>query len=286
MKTALKMMFPVLALAVANLFPGCKKINAYPKAAVYLSSNPSVDQFLVDKDGNSLYTFANDANGISNCTGGCLNNWPVYYEDLSNSLLGEGLDPSDFGTITAAAGVKQTTYKGWPLYYHAPLAGTVNVREKPGELTGQGIGNIWFVAKPDYSVMISSFQLTGHNGKTYKSDLTEGTGRTTYFSDARGNTLYAFKFDSANINKYTKTDFSNNGIWPLYEQDKIVIPANLDKTLFNVITVFGHKQMTYKGWPLYYFGQDASVRGSNKGISFPAVGVWPVATQNAPLAPR
>jgi len=276
----------MLALLCLAFFSSCKKSTPYPKATLYLSSMPLLDQFLVDKDGNSLYYFANDVNGTSNCTGTCLNQWIPYSEDLTNIVLGEGLEAGDFGNITTSTGVKQNTYKGWPLYYHAPLVGATNVRELPGELTGQGIGNIWFVAKPDYSIMIANYQLTGHNGKTYKSDLTEGTGRTAYFVDARGNTLYTFRNDSFNVNKFTKPDFSNNANFPVYENESVVVPTALDKTLFGVITVAGHRQLTYKGWPLYYFIQDGGVRGSNKGVSFPSVGVWPVAFQNSALAPK
>ncbi|MBA4140990.1 MAG: hypothetical protein H0X70_10930, partial [Segetibacter sp.] len=98
-------------------------------------------------------------------------------------------------------------------------------------------------------------------------------------------TLYGFKNDKNNKNNYTKTDFSNTPIWPIYETDKIVVPSVLDKTLFGVIDVFGKKQLTYKGWPLYYFGQDAQVRGANKGISFPAPAVWPVVGKDTPPAP-
>ncbi len=56
------------------------------------------------------------------------------------------------------------------------------------------------------------------------------------------------------------------------------------KNDFGKIDVYGRTQLTYKGWPLYYFGQD-SVRGDNKGISFPAPGVWPIANENTPVAP-
>ena len=50
------------------------------------------------------------------------------------------------------------------------------------------------------------------------------------------------------------------------------------------IDVYGKTQLTYKGWPLYYFGQDAN-RGDNKGISFPAPGVWPIANTETTIAP-
>ncbi|MNL47358.1 Secreted repeat [compost metagenome] len=132
--------------------------------------------------------------------------------------------------------------------------------------------------------MIVRSQLVGHDGKNYKSDYTVGDGSTTYFTDAKGITLYTFKNDNFKKNNFTKADFSNNAVWPIYETDKIVVPSTLDKSKFSVITVFGKSQLVYNGWPLYYFGQDANVRGANKGISFPSPGIWPVPVKDIPLA--
>ncbi|MFW5805897.1 MAG: fasciclin domain-containing protein, partial [Bacteroidales bacterium] len=51
----------------------------------------------------------------------------------------------------------------------------------------------------------------------------------------------------------------------------------LTSGLFDTINVYGRTQMTYNGWPLYYFGSDDAMRGSTKGVSVPSPGVWPVA---------
>lgn len=98
--------------------------------------------------------------------------------------------------------------------------------------------------------------------------------------------MYTFKPDSFNINKYTKADFSNNPTWPVYDTTLVVVPSTLDKTLFSSITVYGKKQLTYKGWPLYYFGPDANTRGNNKGVSVPVPGKWPVAVKDMTGAPH
>ncbi|EJL65610.1 COG4315 family predicted lipoprotein [Flavobacterium sp. CF136] len=255
------------------------------KKEISLSTSTTLGSYLTDKDGRSLYFFSTDAKDQVTCTGGCELVWPPFYLDnLSADKLGAGLTFSDFATITTTSGKKQVTYKGWPLYYYAPNVNGTNTAEAAGKTTGDGVGGVWFIAKPDYSIMIVRSQLVGHDGKNYKSDYTVGDGLTTYFTDAKGLTLYAFKFDNFNKNNYTKEDFSNNAVWPIYETDKIVVPSVLDKSKFSVITVFGKSQLTYNGWPLYYFGQDASVRGSNKGISFPSPGVWPVLTKDSPLA--
>ncbi len=218
-----------------------------PSADVKIVETASKGKVITDSNGRSLYFFTRDAKGTSMCTGGCLNNWPIFYAE--NILAGAGLDPADFGTIDRGSGVMQTTYKGWPLYYY------VN-DSQPGNMNGEGLAGRWFVAKPDYSIMIVDNQLTGLNGVNYKGDYTPGDEVIQYFTDDKGLTLYTWKNDKFNTNKFTKPDFSNNGAWPIYEETEITIPSVLNSADFGVINVHGRNQLTYKGWPLYYFGQD------------------------------
>lgn len=283
--------FAFAVLAATTFFVSCSsdKDSDTPtpaaKKEIGLSTSTTLGSYLSDKDGKSLYFFSTDANGQASCTGGCEAVWPPFYVDnLTADKLAAGLTFSDFATITTTSGKKQLTYKGWPLYYYAPNVNGTNTLETAGQTTGDGVGGVWFIAKPDYSIMIVRSQLVGHDTKNYKSDYTAGDGLTTYFTDAKGLTLYTFKNDNFKKNNFTKADFSNNAVWPIYETDKIVVPSVLDKSKFSVITVFGKSQLVYNGWPLYYFGQDASVRGANKGISFPAPGVWPVPVKDLPLA--
>lgn len=283
--------FAFAVLAATTFFVSCSsdKDSDTPtpaaKKEIGLSTSATLGSYLSDKDGKSLYFFSTDANGQASCTGGCEAVWPPFYVDnLTADKLAAGLTFSDFATITTTSGKKQLTYKGWPLYYYAPNVNGTNTLETAGQTTGDGVGGVWFIAKPDYSIMILRSQLVGHDTKNYKSDYTVGDGLTTYFTDAKGLTLYTFKNDNFKKNNFTKADFSNNAVWPIYETDKIVVPSVLDKSKFSVITVFGKSQLVYNGWPLYYFGQDASVRGANKGISFPAPGVWPVPVKDLPLA--
>ena len=144
--------------------------------------------------------------------------------------------------------------------------------------------------------MIVNAQLVGNDGLNYKSDYTSGNGTTTYFTDDRGRTLYTFSHDSANRNNFTVPDTATvnnyNRFWPIYETDKVVVPSALDKNQFAAITVFGHKQLTYKQWPMYFFYLD-STKGSNKGIAFPEPPappttpcIWPVVTKNQAAAPH
>lgn len=270
-------------VCIAMIFTAaCKKKTVEPvveKKGIQLATDAKFGAVLTDKDGKSLYFFATDVAGTANCTGGCETVWPLYYSaDASTDL---NLNKAEVGEITRADGRKQSTYKGYPLYYYATDA-------VAGDVKGDGIGGIWFVAKPDYSLMLANAQLVGANGKTYTSAYVEGTGNTKYFTDALGRTLYAFGPDKNNKNTYTKADLSNNTIWPVYEIELKSLPSVITKDLIGVIDVFGKKQMTYKGWPLYYFASDAK-RGDNKGITIGGIGtVWPyvsITTAVAPVAP-
>lgn len=248
---------------------------------IKLSTSSTLGSYLTDGSGNALYLFASDATGANTCTGGCATNWPVFFaENLTQELLGDGLTLADFATITSN-GKQQTTYKGWPLYYYAP-AGT---REAANQTTGEGVNGVWFVAKADYSILLANEQLIGKDGVKYKSDYTAGEGTTLYFTDAKGRTLYTFIADKKNINTYTTGNAASDAIWPVYAEAMGSVPSTLDKSLFGTITVTGKSQVTYKGWPLYYYGSDTQ-RGDNKGVSVPTPGVWPVAVKDVEAAPE
>lgn len=275
---------------ITFLFSSCnskgEEMTSRPPT-IQLATSATLGSYLADTSGRTLYSFANDFNGQNNCTGGCLAMWPVYYagDNLTQNRLPAGLDIADFATVTTATGAKQTTYKSWPLYYFAPPVNGTNTPEPINQTNGEGFAGFWHVAKPDYTIRLVNAQLTGLDGKNYTSAYVEGNGKTLYFSDAKGATIYTFTKDSSNNNNFTLPDFSNNDVWPIYETDKVVVPSTLDKTLFGSITVFGKKQLTYKGWPLYYFGPDGHVRGINKGVSVPTPGIWPVGVKDAPAAP-
>ncbi|HFS67945.1 MAG TPA: hypothetical protein ENK67_07020 [Flavobacteriia bacterium] len=257
----------------------CKSDDDSPSESevnkVRLLNDSTFGKILTDSEGKSLYFFSKDTKGISECYGNCADIWPIFYKE--NITVDSGLDITDFATITRTDGQKQTTYKGWPLYYFM----NDNVA---GDTNGDKVNNVWYIAKPDYSLMYVNAQLVGHDGNNYKSDYTVGDGNTFYITDINGRTLYTFINDTNSTNNFTAADFGNNGVWPIAEISLDKIPSILDASDFSTIDVYGRTQLTYKGWPLYYFGQD-SARGDNKGISFPAPGVWPIAnteTTNAP----
>lgn len=257
---------------------GCKDDEPATPAPDLALGTTSLGRVLTGEGGKTLYFFANDADGKANCTGNCLTNWPIFYKE--SPTLSTDLTAADFTTITRADGSKQTAYKGWPLYYFKNDT-------KAGDVTGENVGNVWLVAKPDYTVTVASRQLVGMDGKNYTFDQKEGTGNSLYLTDNLGRTLYAFANDKKGKNNYTRPDLSNNGTWPIVEVASIgEIPSTLTKSDFGTITSVGKTQLTYKGWPMYYFGNDQGQRGSTKGVSVPRPGVWPVVNKTTPEAPN
>jgi len=246
---------------------------------VLLSSNSSFGNIITDSLGKTLYFFSTDADGTSGCSSGCIANWPIFYKD--SLRLASGLNISDFGTIMRSDGQKQTTYKGWPLYYYSGDA-------YAGDVKGDKMGGAWFVAKPDYTFMLANKQLVGKDGVSYDSTFKQGTSATTYITDDRGRTLYAFSPDSFNVNKFTKSDFSNDASWPIFQGTDVKnVPSVLSKTDFTTINVYGKTQYTYKGWPMYYYGTDSLIRGKTLGVSVGRQpGFWPVFLQSSLEAPK
>lgn len=244
--------------------------NKLQQNSVLITEHPIYGKILTDNEGYALYFFTYDPFGQSTCDDefGCDVIWPIFYADTL--IIGDGLNPDDFGTIMRDDGNMQITYKGWPLYYYLG-------DNAPGVVNGEDVDHAWYVAKPDYTIMLINNQLIGHDGIEYNSNYEPGQEIVQYFVDAFGNTLYTFSMDNFNKNNFTLPDFSNNNIWIIFEEELNAVPSVINKLLFDTINVFGHTQLTYKGWPLYYFGQDSMIRGNNKGVSFPQPGIWPIA---------
>ncbi len=195
----------------------------------------SAENYIVDSKGKTLYLFARDVMGDSKCTGGCLNIWHVFYQE--NITVSSGLNTSDFGTITRDDGNKQTTYKGWPLYY---FSNDIN----PGDIKGDGVNKIWFVARPDYTVFVAD-----------KDNM-------TFIVDANGDTLYRFNNDMPGVSNCKGNCLRN---WPVFYAENIVVPSIMNTSDFNVINNSeGFKQTTYKQMPLYHYINDTK-RGDTNG---------------------
>ena len=56
-------------------------------AAIALGTKTDLGNYLTDANGMALYYFDKDTKGVSNCTGKCLEKWPVFYAPTFLRLL-------------------------------------------------------------------------------------------------------------------------------------------------------------------------------------------------------
>lgn len=131
-----KIMLTLLAMAIALLFA---TVAAADHHAVKAASKEGIGTYLTDAKGMTLYWFKKDAAGQSACAGECLQKWPLYYREKVAAPAGTMND--EFGTITRADGEKQTTFRGYPLYYFF-------ADKAAGDTNGQGVKEVWYVIDP------------------------------------------------------------------------------------------------------------------------------------------
>jgi len=260
----------ILLIIAAVLIAGCAQqpVQPTPQPTPQPTATPSADTIrtsasplgtiLVDARGMTLYYFANDipASGASSCSGQCAVVWPAFSVD--SVKVSAPLDPADFSSITRADGTKQTAYYGWPLYYY-------QADTKPGDTGGENVLKVWFVIKPDESVLIA-----------HTTDL------GLYLTDTSGKTLYYFTKDTAGTSACTGSCLAK---WPAFSADPVTAPSVLKLSDFSTVSrADGVKQTAFMGRPLYSYTGDAKP-GTVNGQGFG--GFWYVANVSGttPAAP-
>ncbi len=129
-------------LAITLLFIGLFLVAttsiglAAPDYTIMTARAADLGNYLVDGQGRTLYYFTKDAPGASITAGPVAANWPAFY--AGTIAVPSNLDATDFGMIMRADGSKQTTFKGWPLYYFAKDM-------VAGDMKGQKVISSWFV---------------------------------------------------------------------------------------------------------------------------------------------
>lgn len=121
---------PVLALA--SLAFGPSLASAQDMATVMISKMGDVSYY-ADAHQMTLYTFDNDVAGMSNCSGGCAENWPPLLAEAGTAL------PDGFSLIEREDGTMQVAHDGLPLYLWKNDTA-------PGDMTGDGVGGVWHLA--------------------------------------------------------------------------------------------------------------------------------------------
>ena len=134
------------------------------KAVAIETHSGPMGTYLTDSSGRSLYVFAADTAGKSNCSGGCASFWPPFSGSSASAM--SGAQASMLGTITRSDGTKQVTYGGHPLYYFKEDT-------KAGQTTGQGFDNFggkWWLVAP------SGQPITGSGGASSSSPPSSSSG--------------------------------------------------------------------------------------------------------------
>ena len=134
------------------------------KAVAIETHSGPMGTYLTDSSGRSLYVFAADTAGKSNCSGGCASFWPPFSGSSASAM--SGAQASMLGTITRSDGTKQVTYGGHPLYYFKEDT-------KAGQTAGQGFDNFggkWWLVAP------SGQPITGSGGASSSSPPSSSSG--------------------------------------------------------------------------------------------------------------
>jgi predicted lipoprotein with Yx(FWY)xxD motif len=94
---------------------------------------------LVDGKGMTLYLFTKDEKGKSTCYDTCAANWPPLTAEEPLTLP-DGVEGT-LSLIDRTDGTKQVAYNDIPLYLWVKDT-------KPGDTTGQDVGEVWYVVHP------------------------------------------------------------------------------------------------------------------------------------------
>jgi predicted lipoprotein with Yx(FWY)xxD motif len=118
-------------------------------------ADSSLGDIVVDGEGMTVYIFDKDTadSGKSACSGQCLAAWPPV-ATTSESPTVDGVS-GDISTIKRDDGSLQITLNGLPLYLYAP-------DEAAGDVTGQGVGGVWWVVGPDGKKIDATADTSGY----------------------------------------------------------------------------------------------------------------------------
>ena len=213
-----------------------------------------------DKDQFSLYTFANDEPGISNCTDNCLANWPAFLATEYDQAYGV------FGIIERDDGNMQWTYEDQPLYFFVNDLAI-------DDINGHGIGDAFFLVSPESTNVVAEASPLGNTLKLEGWATTLQVDESDEFvvvkEDNSGRQLYTFDSDDAGDSNCDSTGCIGN--WPAL----LVKEGEEAEAPYSILTRDdGYQQWAINGKPLYMFTPDTE-EGDQLGEG--AGSVWYVA---------
>ena len=210
--------------------------------------------------GKTLYVFVDDllTNEASACIGDCANDWPPAL--VHGRLRVASNVTGHVSTVDRFGDGRQLTIDGRPLYTFSG--------DLPGELRGNGVGNVWWAMTP------SGLSATSYaaNPQTYGSPAaTTLTVVQTKFgpvaANSRGQVLYEYTDD-------TPTHSACQAQWCLVDWPPLQTSASptASKGITGALAVIdgagGVRQVALAGHPLYTFAGDlhpGDVRGEGIG---------------------
>jgi len=205
-----------------------------PASAVRVETaySPAYGTYLTDGNGMTLYLFTVDEPGKSNCSAGCAAIWPPLLVPEGEALEVPAQIAGGFGIIRREDGTRQVTYAGWPLYLWV-------VDRQPGDITGHGVDDEWYVINPIPTVKVATHPEHG-----------------PYLVDALGMTLYLFTRDEPNASNCSGSCAAS---WPpliVSPWGGPVAAPELPGALGVIERPDGSLQVTYDGTPLYLWVRD------------------------------
>jgi predicted lipoprotein with Yx(FWY)xxD motif len=233
---------------------------------VSTESDTSVMVEIQNRDGFSLYTFDNDTDGVSNCSGVCVAAWPPLLAD-ANEIAEAPYTIIERNMGTAGTAL-QWAYHGKPLYFFS--GDTI-----AGETNGKAIPN-WRLARPlptqiESTATLGSF--LSASGLVKHALPVEGVEQTSNRA-LHGFTLYTFDNDTSGVSNCADACLT---LWPaLMAHEGAVAQAPYSL----VERSSGEMQWALNGMPLYFYSGD-SASGDTNGEGFG--GNWYVA-RLAPVA--
>lgn len=218
--------------------------SVHTSASIELNNDADLGNIITDESGRVLYLWKNDEKDDSNCNGGCALAWPPLITRDAPTVSG-GLTEARVGTITRDDGSTQVTYNGWPVYYW--------FRDlEPGDATGQEVGRTWYVLSTHGAAVHTVAPL----------NLADSDEFGTILADRSGRTLYLFDPDDPGVSNCNGACALN---WPpfLTAKDPIDIGGVDIGLLGTTLRADGYTQVTYNGFPLYYWQNDVAPGDTN-----------------------
>ena len=234
----MRLLVIIAALLILCVFPALAQESG---GIVQVANNPTLGPILVAPNGMTLYTFNNDQPGVSNCVGQCLELWPAYTVDATASLEPAPGVPGTISVIVQADGLLHVTYDDRPLYFYSSDSA-------PGDVNGQGVGNVWFVVPVEVAAqpVVSEYLLDVGVHPELGSILTASNGMT----------LYTFANDAPSASNCVGQCVA---LWPPYTVDaaaNMTAAPGISGTISTIIRSDGLTQTVLDGKPLYFYSGD------------------------------